>query len=145
MRWISAATRADRLFVGDRAKPSGARRVAAVGREQAIGVRALQVALDALGTEHAVIERELLPRLEADDLVVLDLELDAALLAAEAAMRLDEPIGLGGRVQPSPDRVGAVRAELGQSRVATGCVAMIGRLQVDIRTVGELDRPIGAP
>ena len=57
-------------------------------------MRALQVALDALGTEHTVVEGELLPRLEADDFIVLDLELDAALLAAEAAVRLDEPVRL---------------------------------------------------
>src|SRR4051812_35930762 len=53
-------------------------------------MRALQVALDALGAQHAAVERELFPRLEADDFVVTHLELNAALLAAEAAVRLDE-------------------------------------------------------
>src|SRR5262249_12296924 len=57
-------------------------------REQPIGMLVLHVALDAFRAEHAAVERELFPRLEADDLVVLDLELDAALLSAEAAVRL---------------------------------------------------------
>ena len=48
----------------------------------------LQIALHAFRAEHSAIERELLPRLEADDLVVADLQLNAALLSAEAAMRL---------------------------------------------------------
>ena len=51
-------------------KPRGARRVAPSAVEQPIGMAALQVALDALRAEHAAVERELLPRLEADDLVV---------------------------------------------------------------------------
>ena len=59
-------------------------------REQPVGMFVLQVALDALGAEHAAIDRELFPRLEADDLVVVNLELNAALHAAEAAMRLHE-------------------------------------------------------
>ena len=53
---------------------------------------ALQVALHALWAEHPAVERELLPGLEADHLVVAHLELDAALLAAEAAVRLDQPV-----------------------------------------------------
>src|SRR5262252_10326142 len=74
-------------------------------------MRALQVALDALGAQHAPVERELLPRLEADNLVVPDLELHAALLAAETAMRLDKPIGLRARRQPHPGHRRRVRAE----------------------------------
>src|SRR5262245_1186933 len=50
-------------------------------------MRALKVALDPLGTQHAAVEREVLPRLEADHRVALHLELDAALLATEAAVR----------------------------------------------------------
>ena len=53
-------------------------------------MRALQVTLHALWTEHAAIEGKFLPWLEADNLVVLHLELNAALLAAEAAMGLDQ-------------------------------------------------------
>ena len=50
----------------------------------------LQVALHALRAEHAAIDRELFPRLESDDLVVFNLELNAALHAAEATMRFHE-------------------------------------------------------
>jgi len=56
-------------------------------------VGALEIAPDPLRAEHPLVERELLPRLEADHLVVPHLELDAALLAAEAAMGLDQPVG----------------------------------------------------
>src|ERR1044072_5873926 len=52
----------------------------------------LHVALDALGAEHPLVEREVLPGLEADHLVVPHLELDPALLAAEAAVRLDQRV-----------------------------------------------------
>ncbi len=100
----------DGRFVSERAKSLRGGRIALVGVQQAIGMRALQVALDALGTEHPAIERELVPRLETDDPIVLDLELDAALLAAEAAMRLDQAIDLGA-VRAVFERVGAVRAE----------------------------------
>ena len=55
---------------------------------------ALEVALDPFGTEHAAVHRELLPGLETDDRIVLDLELDATLHAAKAAMRLDETVRL---------------------------------------------------
>ena len=81
---------------------------------QPVGMRALQVALDALRAEHAAVERELLPRLEADDLVVADLELDAALLAAEAAVRLDEPVRLDvvdSRTPVIDDRCGPKRCD----------------------------------
>ena len=84
----------DGRLVGEGAKSLRRGRIALVGVQQAIGMRALQVALDALGAQHAAIERELVPRLEADDLIVLDLELNAALLAAETAMRLDEAVQL---------------------------------------------------
>src|SRR5262245_25895588 len=73
---------------------------------------ALQVALHTLGAQHAAIEREVLPRLEPDDLVALHLELDPALLTAEAAMRLDELVGCGlgaaarSRRQMRPERSG---------------------------------------
>jgi hypothetical protein len=46
-----------------------------------------------------------LPGLEADDLVALDLQLDAALLAAKAAVRFDQPVGrMAGFVPPSAGR-----------------------------------------
>ena len=59
-----------------------------------------------------LVERELLPRLEADDLIVLDLELDAALLAAEAAVRLDQMIRLDTGAQPVAGHVGPVGTKL---------------------------------
>ena len=70
--------------------------------EQPVGMVALQVALDALGAEHAVVEGEFLPRLEADHVVVAHLELDAALLAAEAAVRLDQAVGRSPRFSAQP-------------------------------------------
>src|SRR5262249_344932 len=60
--------------------------------QQPVRVAALQVTLDPFGTQHATIDREVLPGLKPDHGVVLDLELDAALHAAETAMRLDESI-----------------------------------------------------
>ena len=51
-------------------KPDGERRVAPQRGQEAIGMRALEVALHALRAQHPAIERELLPGLEADDLVV---------------------------------------------------------------------------
>ena len=55
---------------------------------------ALQVALDALGAQHAAVEGKLLPWLKASHAVVANLELNAALLAAETAMGLDQLLGL---------------------------------------------------
>ena len=92
---VAAVRRLDALDLARRAiergRPSrsaGSRAlVARQRRQQAVGMLVLHVALDALGTELPLVEREVLPRFEADDLFVLDLELDAALLAAEAAVR----------------------------------------------------------
>ncbi len=100
IRAISRATRAIASSYGSGAESGRRRRVAPERGRQAIGVRALEITLHAFRAQHAAVERELLPRLEADDLVVADLELDAALLAAEAAVRLDQPIGLDARRQP---------------------------------------------
>ena len=58
-------------------------------------MRALQVAFQALRAQHAAVERKILQRLEADDLVVFHLELNAALLPAEATVRLDDLLGPG--------------------------------------------------
>ena len=70
---------------------------------------ALQVALHALRAELALVERELVPGLEADDLVVLHLQLDAALLAAEAAVRLDHAVDLEAGVPAAGRRLVEVR------------------------------------
>ena len=66
MRAISRATLRDRLVVRHRRKPAGAADRARSARQQAVGMRALQVALHALRAEHPAVEREVLPRLEAD-------------------------------------------------------------------------------
>src|SRR5439155_16268047 len=58
--------------------------------EQAVGMIVLQVAFHTFGTKLALIDRELFPRLEADYLVVFDLELNATLDAAKATMRFHE-------------------------------------------------------
>src|SRR6478609_1669747 len=71
----------------------------------------LKVALHALRTEHAAIERELLPRLEANHPVVTHLELNPALLATEAAMGLHEPIRLDAGRQPRARHRRQVRSE----------------------------------
>ena len=75
-------------------------------------MRALQVAFDALGTEHAAVERKLLPRLKADDFVVFHLQLDAALLSAKAAMRLHQSVGLDTPIQPRACGESQMRAEM---------------------------------
>src|SRR6185503_19290015 len=99
----------------ERLAPSGlaeaARRAHQRG-EQPVRMRALEVTAHALGTEHPAVEGEVFPRLEADHLLVAYLELDAALLAAEAAVRLHQPVRRMARVllEPAGRRVVAVRA-----------------------------------
>ena len=46
-----------------------------------------------------VIEGKVVPRLEPDNLVVFDFQLNAALLAAEAAMGLDQLVGFDSRLE----------------------------------------------
>src|SRR5688572_30934737 len=74
-------------------------------------MRSLQIPLDAFRTEHPAIERKLLPRLEPDDLVAANLELDAALLSTEAAMRLHQPIRFHAGGEPRAGHGGEVRTE----------------------------------
>ncbi len=62
-------------------------------------MRTLQVPLYSFWTKHSAIEWEFLPRLEANDFVVFYLELDAALLTAETAVRLNETICFNAAVQ----------------------------------------------
>jgi hypothetical protein len=101
----------DRGVVAEHAESVGRRRVALVGVQQPVGVRALQVALDALRAELALVERELHPRLEPDDLLALDQQLQAALLPAEAAVCLDGPVGHDTGIQAGSRRGGPVRTE----------------------------------
>src|SRR5262249_32315941 len=77
--------------------------------QQPVWMTALEVALHALGAELAFVERELVPRLEADDFVVMDLQDDPALLAAEAAVRLHLPVDLEVGVPPPWRRLVEVR------------------------------------
>src|ERR1017187_577231 len=56
--------------------------------EKPVGGAALHIAFDTFGTEHAAVERKLLPWLKSRHAIVADFELNSALLAAEAAMRL---------------------------------------------------------
>ena len=64
--------------------------------QQAIGMIGLQVAFYAFGTQHAPVERKLLPGLESDHAILANLQLNAALLAAETAVRLHQAV----RVRP---------------------------------------------
>ncbi len=85
----------------ERAEPAGCGRVPLERVEQPVGVGVLEVALHALGAELALVEGEVVPGLEPHDLLVADLEDDAALLAAEAAVRLDRPVDLTVALPPS--------------------------------------------
>src|SRR5436305_1843938 len=51
---------------------------------------ALHITLHALGAQHSAVERKFFPRLETDDLVIPDFELNSALLAAETTVRLNQ-------------------------------------------------------
>ena len=84
----------DRVRIRHRREPVWRRRIAPQCGQQTIRMGALQVPLDAFRAQHAAVERKFFPRLEADDLVVSDLQLNPALLSAETAMRLHEPLGL---------------------------------------------------
>ena len=66
--------------------------------EQPVRMVRLQITLHALGAKHPAVEREVLPRLEADHAVLANLELNAALLAAEAAVRLHQLLGAVARL-----------------------------------------------
>ena len=99
----------ERLVPRDPAEPAGRRRVALERMEQAVGVAALEVALDALRAQLALVERELVPGLEADDGVVADLQHDPALLAAEAAVGLDHAVDVEPGVPAAGRRLVEVR------------------------------------
>src|SRR5690606_7502326 len=90
--------------------PLGAGRLL-VGVHEAVGVRLLQVTLHALRAHHPAVEGELVPGLDADDGVVAHLQLHAALLPAEAAVRLDVALRLDAGVDAQALGVGAVGAE----------------------------------
>ncbi len=101
----------DRLSVGHGAEAARRRWITPVGSQQPVGVCALQVAFYALRTQLALVERKLHPWLEADHLVVFHQQLDAALLAAEAAVGLDDAIRCAARIEPLAAGAAKVRAE----------------------------------
>ena len=88
--------------------------------QQPVGMIVLQVALDAFRTKPAFVERELFPRFEADDLVVFDQQLDAALHPAETAMGLDDLVRLVASGIALARRVVQMRPELGDKSLFGG-------------------------
>jgi hypothetical protein len=52
----------------------------------------LEIALDPFWAELSLIHGKILPGLKTDDVVLFDLELDAALHAAKAAVSLDQTV-----------------------------------------------------
>src|SRR5690606_34645723 len=46
------------------------------------------------------VERKRVPRLKSDDFVILDLQLNAALLATKAAVRFDKSVGFYAAIKP---------------------------------------------
>src|SRR4051812_9970426 len=69
----------------------------------------LHVPLDTLGTEHASLEGKLFPRFKTDDLIFPDLQLNAALLPAEATMRFYQLLGGADGLAFPPSRWNIVR------------------------------------
>src|SRR5256885_12802464 len=78
------------------------------------------------------IERKIFPRLEADHRVIFDLQLDAALLAAETTMCFDELVRLDARLQPHP-----LRSEEHTSELQSPC-NLVCRLLLDKKTISAL-------
>ena len=107
----------ERMVPGHGPEPVGSRRVALERIEEPVGVGVLQVALDALGAQLPLVEGELVPGLEADDLVVLHLEDDPALLPAEAAVCPHLAIGVDPRVPAARRCLVEVRAVAGDQLV----------------------------
>ena len=58
--------------------------------QQPVGMFVLEITFHALRAQHPAVDGELFPRFEPDDFVVVNLELNAALHAAETAVRFDE-------------------------------------------------------
>src|SRR4249919_465231 len=70
--------------------------------QQAIGMRALQVSLHSLWTEHAAIKGKLLPGFEADHLIIFHFQLQATLLSAKAAVRFHKAVRRNALIEPLP-------------------------------------------
>src|SRR5215475_15382680 len=99
------------MSIRDRAEAAIRRFVAFERGQQPIWMLTLQITFDALRAEHPLVEWKILPRLKADYDIVLDLELDAALLATEATMRFYYFVRLDVSRQPHASIEGQVRTE----------------------------------
>jgi hypothetical protein len=73
--------------------------------EQAIRMVVLHVAIDTFGAKLSAVEREFLPGLKTDHVIVANLKLDAALLATETTVGFDELLWLA---PSAPSSVGLV-------------------------------------
>ena len=101
----------ERLVPGDVAEPARRGGIAFHRMQQPVRVVALEVALDTLRAQLALVEREVVPGFEPHNRVVVDLQLDPALLATEAAVRLDDPVDLEPGVPTARRGLVQVRAE----------------------------------
>ncbi len=90
-------------------------------RLKAVRVAVLKVALDAFWTKLAFVDWKFLPRFETNHLVALYLQLNAALHAAEAAMRLYQLV----RLAIFPTAGGLV----GKRRSVSGDVFFFGEVE----------------
>ena len=84
--------------VRQRREPARGLGIALKSGREAVRMSALEISLHPLRAKHPFVERKVVARLEADHQVVFDFEIDAALLAAEAAMRRNDLVGLGAGV-----------------------------------------------
>src|SRR5690606_17969457 len=101
----------DRVLVRQRAKAARGSLGSLVGMQESVRMGLLQVTLHAFGAEHAAVEGELVPRLDPHHGVRLGLELEPALLPAEATMGLDVAVRLDPGVEGEIVRIGPVRPE----------------------------------
>ena len=89
--------------------------------KQPVRVVVLQVTLNAFRAEASLVEGELFPGFEADDLVALDHQLDAALHPAETAMGFDDLVRFVPSGKAFARRIVKVRPkQAGQSFFACG-------------------------
>ena len=79
--------------------------------EQTVGVGALQIALDTLRTQFALVERKTVSRLKSDHRLIFYQQCDAALLAAKATVRIDGTIGDCTGIETCANCLGCMRPE----------------------------------
>src|SRR5215469_16189118 len=110
----------DSLLIGYRAEPVLTSRVPFVGMQQTIRMCTLQVTFHALWAKFSSVEREFIPRLVADHLIVLHEQLDPALLPAKAAVGFYYLIRHNTGIQSHAGRLRKMRAELFCDRFRLG-------------------------